>query len=118
MGLRTSVLYDDDVAVVALDGDLDLTGSSALGPVVDRAVADGATCFVLDLTHVAFCDATGLGAVLHASRTISAQGGLCVVAGCPPALRPLLDVSGVGDELALVEDIGLALTRLRADAHR
>src|SRR5919112_4034410 len=49
---------------LALSGDLDMSATFALEPVLDRVLADNPRELVLDLGEVAFVDSSGLGLLI------------------------------------------------------
>jgi anti-sigma B factor antagonist len=114
--LTTSVLYDDGVALLALDGDLDLSVSSRVDEAVAALLADRMRLVVVDLAGVSFCDSTGLAALLRASRAIRAARGTCLVAGARGAVHRLLTLTSMERALTLVVDVQPALLALRRAA--
>lgn len=110
--LTTSILHDGDVALLALDGELDLEMLSRVAGAVGQLRADGFRRLVIDLSTLTFCDSSGLGALLRASRSLRADGGRCVVAGARGPVRRLMEVTDIGRVLELEPDVGAALTTL------
>lgn len=113
MPLTTSVLHDDGVALIALDGELDLATRPRLDAAVDGVLADGLTCVLLDLDALTFCDSTGMGALVRASRVVHAAGGSCVVAGARGPVHKLLVLTNLAAALPLEPEVQPALHRLR-----
>ena len=116
--MTASVLHDEGLALLALRGKLDVAVTSLVQSAVDGVLADGLLLLVVDLTGLAFCDSTGLGTLLRASRRMSEAGGSCVVAGAHGPVARLLQLTATSQVLTLTEDVGTALVRLRelADA--
>ena len=113
MPLTTSVLYDDGVALVALAGELDLATRPPFDAAVDGVLADGLRSVLIDLDALDFCDSTGLGALLRASRVVTAAGGSCVVAAARGPVHKLLTLTNLGAALQLDPEVQPALHRLR-----
>lgn len=114
--LQVSVLYDGDVALVVLDGELDLATTELLHHVVSAALADGHPHLVLDLERLDFCDSTGFGTLLRADRRARAAGGSCVVAGARGTVARLFDATSAGTLLTTAPDTGTALGQVEPRA--
>lgn len=113
MPLTTSVLYDDGVALIALDGELDLAVVAVLDGAVGHVLDDGLRHLLLDLDALTFCDSSGLGALLSASRRVREAGGTCLVAGARGAVHRLLVLTSMEQALHLVPEVQSGLVRLR-----
>jgi anti-anti-sigma factor len=68
---------------------------------------------VVDLTNVAFCDSTGLRALIGAGREIGVDGGRFAIV-CPPtgAVARLFDITGARESLRVFVQRGEALAAL------
>ena len=76
------------MAVVALDGELDLAGAVALEQELARLEAEAPDAVVLDLREVAFMDSSGLRVIAVASRAAEARGRrLALVPGGEQVMR-------------------------------
>ena len=113
MPLTTSVLYDDGIALLALDGELDLAVSGLLDDAVARVLDDGLRLLLVDLNALEFCDSSGLGALLRASRVVRSAGGTCVVAGARGAVQRLLALTSMQRAMRLEPEVQPALRSLR-----
>lgn len=113
MPLTVSVLHDDGVALMALAGELDLATCPRVAAVVDSVLADGLDCVLVDLDALTFCDSTGLGALLSASRVVTAAGGSFVLAGARGPVHKLLVLTHIEAALVLEAEVQPALQRLR-----
>ena len=80
----------DDVVVVDVAGDLDLSSAPAVRSVILRHLDDGWTRFVVDLSNTSFIDSAGFGLLIGGRRRArEAGGGLELVAVDPGLLRTL-----------------------------
>ena len=104
-----------DVPVVALRGELDLARSRDLSSRLGELAGEAGTAAVLDLSDVSFMDSSALGVVLQASRRFRRQAKRFVVVAPPGPVLRLLELSGVGERLALAEtrDEALAAASVR-----
>lgn len=116
MPLTTSILYDDGIALLVLDGELDLTVVGRLDAAVAAVLADGKRLVLIDLGALRFCDSTGLGALLRASRLVREAGGTCLVAGARGPVQRLLVLTSMERALHLVPEVQPALVLLRQSA--
>jgi anti-sigma B factor antagonist len=99
-----------DAAVVTPHGEIDLTTSEALRVAMARAVDDGATAVVLDLSDVTFVDSTVLGVLVSFHRRL---GERLVLAAAQPAVLRLLEITKFTSVLRLTDSVASALNALR-----
>ena len=93
-------------ALVALRGELDLLTVSKVAEVIDglEPQADGVRHLVLDLRGLTFMDSSGLHELIKQNEFArSNRHNLAVVRGTE-AIERLLEVTGVKDNLVLVDD--------------
>ncbi len=91
-------------ALIALSGELDLSGAQALHDEVGRlADHEGVQCVVLDLRGLEFMDSSGLRVVALADRRLSAAGrGLVLVRGRETVQR-VFEITRMEERLAFVD---------------
>lgn len=118
MPLTTSLLDDEGIALLALDGELDLATAGKVDLAVEQLVTSGLRLVVLDLSGLRFCDSTGLGALLRASRRVRAEGGTCIVAGARGEVRRVLAMTRTERAVTVVDDVQPALLALRRQLER
>lgn len=114
MALTTSVLRDDAVAVVVLDGELDVAVARQVDSAVEECLDAGATAVVIDASRLVFCDSTGLGALLRAARRVGS--GRFLLAGVSGAVARLVELTGCTFVLAIRQDVHAALEEVRGEA--
>ena len=91
----STTVHGADRAVVSLAGELDADTAVALQHQLAALVLQGRKHVVLDLADVPFMDSSGLNSVLRArSETLRYDGSL-LLAAPGPAVRRLLDLTGV-----------------------
>ena len=94
-------------AIISPSGEIDL---ATVGQLEDALAASmsGNTDVAVDLTGVTFMDSTGLRALLAANQNLSGSGRrlALIVAGGP--VDRLLDISGVGQTLAIFQSLEAA----------
>lgn len=92
--VSTSV-HGSDRAVVSLVGELDADTAVALQHQLAALVLQGRKYIVLDLAEVPFMDSSGLNSVLRARSETLRHDGSLLLAAPGPAVRRLLDLTGV-----------------------
>lgn len=73
--LTIEAVQTDEVAELALVGEIDLSSAHLLVEEIDAAIEAGATLVVLDFGGVTFVNSTGLGAMVAATKRLRADGG-------------------------------------------
>jgi anti-anti-sigma factor len=99
----------DGVAVVALEGEMDLAAAEALRGVVDGADGRG---LVLDLEAVTFVDSAVLKELLRARAELSARGVRLILASPPRPVRRLLELTRTSELFETADDAAEARRRL------
>ena len=106
---RTEVLRPTgDVAVVVVQGEVDLFTAPQLHEALISGIEDGVQRLIVDLSEAPFIDSTGLGVLVAALRRLQSRGGhVDVVCGRANVVRTF-EVSG------LLGAFGLYATREEA----
>jgi anti-anti-sigma factor len=98
---------------MSLIGELDMASTAELRACADRLIGTGARHLHFDLARLTFCDAAGLGALIHARNSVRDHRGdltLSHVQGIPRRLLSvcgLLDLfTGAADSSVSVQDDG------------
>jgi anti-sigma B factor antagonist len=116
LSLLSIEVLDAPVPVVRATGELDLNTAPQLCAEIQRAVTRASRRprrVVIDLVGLAFCDSTGLRALIGAVREVEVLGGVAVVAVAPEgALDRLLELSGLREFLRVSSSAEEALRRL------
>lgn len=100
-------------AVIAVEGELDLTGAPALRERVDAALGRGVTRLLFDLSAVTFIDSVSLAAIVAAGRRMG-EGGRLAVATDHEYVLLILEaggLDGVVDVFPSREEAEAALVR-------
>lgn len=93
----------DEVMIVRLLGDLDLSSVATLRSTGITLLADGWNNVVVDLAGVEFLDSAGIGVLIGLRRRCLLADGECVLAEPSDGIRRLLETSEV-DRLFRVFD--------------
>jgi anti-sigma B factor antagonist len=94
---------------VAVSGEIDLYTAPRLHSELAAAVmAEGPCRVVVDMAGVDFCDSTGMNVLLAALRRARERGGDLVLAGPRPAVRKILQVTGLESVFTVRDDAAVA----------
>jgi anti-sigma B factor antagonist len=92
---------DGDSRVFALRGELDLETAPALRQRLHRAIEEGHTDLVVDLSGLTFLDSTGISVLVDALKHVRRLDGTLVLRSPATRTRRVLEIAG------LVEIFGL-----------
>jgi anti-anti-sigma factor len=91
-------------AVIALSGELDLSGTPALDEEIERlAGADGVERVVLDLRELEFLDSSGLRSVALAQRQLAAAGRDLVLVRGRETVQRVFEITRMDERLEFVD---------------
>lgn len=109
MELKVSSRSQGDHTVVAVSGEIDLYTAPRLHSELAAAVmGDGPAQVIVDMAGVDFCDSTGMNVLLAALRRARERGGDLVLAGPRPAVRKILQVTGLESVFTVRDDAAVA----------
>ncbi|WP_157248476.1 STAS domain-containing protein [Nonomuraea typhae] len=103
MELKVSTRSHAGHALVAIAGEIDLYTAPRLQQEFTKLLQDGPKRVVIDMSLVEFCDSTGMNVLLSALKRVKEQGGRLDVAAPRPAVRKILQVTGL-DSVFTVHD--------------
>ena len=92
--LQVRVAHNEDVYLVALSGEMDISHERALSDELRRAEASDAQSIVVDLSGLRFMDSTGLKILLAAQNRSDADGDRLYLRRGSAEVHHLFDVSG------------------------
>jgi anti-sigma B factor antagonist len=97
-----------DVVVLQLHGQLDIDSGASLEAALARLLAGAESRIVVDLSGLAFCDSTGLSALLLAQQHCRDNGGFLRLAAPAPFLLRVLTVVGLRAALPVYRSVAAA----------
>ena len=97
------------LAIVRLKGRLDLVSAPAVKNEFVKAVSDGATRLIVDLSGVSFVDSSGLGALIGGLRVARTAGGDLRIASPGEQARVILGLTTLDRVLTPHESVDAAL---------
>ncbi|MEV0582711.1 STAS domain-containing protein [Nonomuraea sp. NPDC050310] len=105
MELKVSTRSHAGHALVEIAGEIDLYTAPRLQSEFTRLLQDGPQRVVIDMSQVEFCDSTGMNVLLSALKRIKEQGGVLDVAAPRPAVRKILQVTGLDSVFTVHESV-------------
>ena len=107
--LNVSSRFHDDHTIVTICGEIDLYTAPRLHSELAALLADGMPArVVIDMSGVDFCDSTGMNVLLSCLRRARERGGELEIAAPRPAVRKILQVTGLDSVFTLVPDADAA----------
>ena len=106
--LNVSSRFHDDHTIVTICGEIDLYTAPRLHSELAGLLAEGMPArVVIDMSGVEFCDSTGMNVLLSCLRRARERGGELEIAAPKPAVRKILQVTGLDSVFTLVDDADL-----------
>jgi anti-sigma B factor antagonist len=103
--LDVSSRFHDDHTIVTICGEIDLYTAPRLHSELAALLAEGMPArVVIDMSGVDFCDSTGMNVLLSCLRRARERGGELEIAAPKPAVRKILQVTGLDSVFTLVDD--------------
>ena len=87
--IATALAYQNGVAVLKVDGDIDLATVPALEAAIEEALIPRPTGLIIDLTAVGFLASAGLQALVATHNNVSETAQFAVVANSAATSRPI-----------------------------
>jgi stage II sporulation protein AA (anti-sigma F factor antagonist) len=100
----------EDAALLTVEGDLDMDTATELQHHLANQLHHGRRHFLLDIAGVPFMDSSGMNIVLRAYQEVREISGGVYVISPTPAVRRILDLTGVSITVPIVESVEEALT--------
>ncbi|MGW0469173.1 STAS domain-containing protein [Streptomyces sp. NPDC003027] len=102
-------IRDTDTAVLAVGGELDIDTATLLHHHLANQFVHGRRHLVLDLSRLAFMDSSGLNVLIRAARDARESGGDLHLVAPTPAVRRILEITGLTMTTPLHADVAQAL---------
>lgn len=96
--------------VVTLPAEIDITNAAGVCQQIGAALRTGASVVIADMTQTAFCDSSGIRDLLISQDRAMASNAVLRIAGLTPAVRRVLQVTGVDKILSIYPSVHAALT--------
>jgi len=106
----------EDVALISVEGYLDVDTATEFQHHLANQLHHGRRHFLLDLSAVPFMDSSGMNIILRVYQEARGIPGSVHIISPTPAVRRILDLTGVSITVPVSESLDEALAR--ADAHQ
>ncbi|GIH79946.1 STAS domain-containing protein [Planobispora longispora] len=101
-------------AVLALAGELDYTNAEQLRQDIVEALPSDSRDLIVDLTHLSFCDSTGIRVFLGLRTLVGERGGVVALADMQPRLTRIFRTTGLVHFFTVVPTVSDAVDFLRS----
>ena len=103
--LKVSTRSQGSRTIMSLGGEIDLYTAPRLhGELVTLLSGDSPVQVIVDMSGVEFCDSTGMNVLLAAHRKAREQGGDLELASPRPAIKKILQVTGLESVFTVLDD--------------
>jgi len=106
----------EDTALITVEGDLDIDTATELQHHLANQLHHGRRHFLLDLAAVPFMDSSDMNIVLRTYQETQATSGSVRVIAPAPAVRRILDLTGVSLTVPTDDSVDAALAALDSAA--
>ena len=111
--LRLKYRTDDGVAIVDVDGEIDVFTCGMLRDRLLALVDEGHSTLVVNLGEVGFIDSTGLGVLVGVWRRLQPVDGVLALAAPTGQVRGVLGTTGLTKPLSIYESTAEAVQGCR-----
>ena len=118
MEFHVDVRLTGGLAVLRIEGDLDLSTGDQLLNAVEQAVEQGCTVVAVDLSRVPFMDCAALGTLVRAVHRLGEVSGRLQVTAASPQVVRLLELTGTGAVVGLSAEPQVGVTASSAMSSR
>jgi anti-sigma B factor antagonist len=114
--IATAIAYQNGIAVLKVDGDIDLATVPTLEAAITEALIPRPTGLVIDLTAVGFLASAGLQALVATHNTVSDTAQFAVVANSAATSRPI-QLTGLDQIFKLYPTLDEALSAVETNSN-
>src|ERR1700761_6060040 len=107
--MRLSESADGNVAIFALEGEIDLHYAPVLRSLFKVKLAARAPALVLDLSKVSYVDSTGLAAIIEYFRDSGEHGGVLCLVGLNDQLKSIFKIVRLNETIPIFATTGEAV---------
>jgi anti-sigma B factor antagonist len=109
--LQIVVETDSRSVVITLHGELDLASAADVSQAIADAGASGAAVVIVDLRGLEFMDSAGISVLVRGHEAARGAGHQFAIVKGTPQVDRLLNLTGLDDQLTLVDDPAELLQR-------
>ena len=101
--MEHSILHKDDITIVKLKGEIDVTIAPKLRNILKRKVINGTVKIIIDLADVDFIDSSGLGIFVVAFKSAKAKGRNIKFVNAKPEVLKVIELTRLDKHFELYE---------------
>lgn len=109
MELNVTVRREGNACVVGVDGEVDIYTAPQLDEKLVEVLEDGEQNLIIDLSHVAFLDSTGLGVLVKALKRCREAGGSLSVVAKEDRITKVFRITGLDAAMPVKASVAEAL---------
>jgi anti-sigma B factor antagonist len=99
----------DDLCLVALSGELDLSGAPELSQALAAVAETPGRRVVVDLSRLAFMDSMGLRVLITGAKAVESTGGTMTLVGPRPNVQRLFEIVRLAEVISIEPSADRAL---------
>jgi len=105
----------DGIAVLAIEGEIDLYASPQLREKFDEMIIDDVRPIIVNLDKVSYIDSSGLATFIEAYQKLSGRGGKLLLCHLTETVKSVFEIARLEDVLTLVATEADALTTAKSE---
>ena len=109
MSLKVKVDRGENLAIVEVEGEIDLNTSDIFRNELYKVIDEGYKKLIISLDKVKYIDSTGLGILIGALKKMRMNGGKLTVVCSLPQIKKVFTITGLVDILGLHESLQQAI---------
>ncbi|HZE42034.1 MAG TPA: STAS domain-containing protein [Stackebrandtia sp.] len=91
--------------VVDVGGEIDMYTATSLRERILQLLREGVTALAIDVNQVEFCDSTGLGVFIGASRRLREMNGSLIIVCARPQMLKIFQLTGLDKVLDIRDSL-------------
>ncbi len=115
MNLKVDVERKDGIAVVKVEGEIDLYTSSHFRNELHKLIDEGYNKLIISLDNVGYIDSTGLGILIGTLKRLKEVGGKLTVVCSSPQIKKVFTITGLVKILGLHENLQQAIDYIASE---
>jgi anti-sigma B factor antagonist len=110
--IPTKLSMMDEVVYIQLRGQIDTNNSHLVVNAFNSIIEAGYTRIILDMASVPYASSTGIGALIHLLKAVSAKKGKLVLINLVPGVFSVIQLLGFTSFLTIKDSVDAALKEM------
>lgn len=107
--MKTSVEQQENVVVIHISGEVDMSSSPDLRKVLLHEVRQKRPKIIIDLSGVSYIDSSGLATLIECLQGVSKYKGTLIIVGLRPNVRDVFEIAKLDEVFDLRETVDEAM---------